>query len=506
MFRNPNGDLAQNLVGHLAFQLPGWHWPILQAPSLAWPSGESVAMTDSNPALSIIAKLVAISLGHIVNLFGLWVVLCLMGQPVAAVYAIRGLRWRARQDDAAAWIAAGTASLVALLLPAFLFRINAINLFGQFLLLLALGYAARCCAARRMPPLGGLAGFLTLVVFVHPYLFMFDAVILSAPALQMVVQRQPGAREAMRRWGLAALLPIFAFMTCSMTLGGGGPGFGLYSTNLLAPVWPQMSGLFGADLPVLNATGFQYEGFNYLGAGNVLLLGIAAILLLRGGAAARREIWRDYAGLWIAVACLAALAVTPHVTAGPISITTLDIPLLDKLFAAMRSSGRAIWVADYALLMGAVGVLASRLRVGALLPLLATVLILQWVDTAPLRHKLSAYVAGSDRPGAPPLLPTGTLLFRAVPLCADNAIAADEYRLAAFRAGAHLAEIRLAHPPLPAACAAAASAGLNDPMAPGETRLFQTQILGDVQQDRLGAHVACTPVSAGLLCHRNPES
>ena len=27
LFAHPDGDLVTNLIGHLAFQAPGWHWP-----------------------------------------------------------------------------------------------------------------------------------------------------------------------------------------------------------------------------------------------------------------------------------------------------------------------------------------------------------------------------------------------------------------------------------------------------------------------------------------------
>ncbi|HEX2941617.1 MAG TPA: DUF6311 domain-containing protein, partial [Rhodopila sp.] len=89
MFAAPGGDLPTNLAGHLGFQAPGWHWPLLRAPALAWPDGVSIAMTDSNPVVSLLAKLLAGILGHTVNLLGAWLAACFILQPVAAVYALR---------------------------------------------------------------------------------------------------------------------------------------------------------------------------------------------------------------------------------------------------------------------------------------------------------------------------------------------------------------------------------------------------------------------------------
>jgi hypothetical protein len=397
--------------------------------------------------------------------------------------------------------AAVAASVLALLLPGFLFRIGSTNLFGHFLLLVALGWAARRCVRGQVPAAPKLAAFLTLTVFVHPYLFMFAALTLAAPALQALVQRQAAAREALRGWMLATLIPIGAFMLCSFTLGGGGPGFGLYSTNLLSPIWPQLSGLFGAGLPILDATGYQREGFNYLGAGVLLLLGCAGWVLARGGAPAWRSVWRGFGGVVISLGVLAALAITPHVTAGPVTLLKLDVPVLDRLLAAMRSSGRAVWVVDYGLLLGAIGVLAARWRPLVFVPVVGAALALQWVDAGPLRAQAMAYLAGGE--AAPPVvLPAGTRLFRAVYLCADDAVAADRYRLAAFRAGIYLAEMRLAHPPLPAACAAMLADGLAAPLAPGEARLFLASIVPELRQERLGGGVSCSAVDAGVMCFK----
>jgi hypothetical protein len=506
MFQGAAGDLAVNLLGHLAFQTPGWHWPILRAPELGWPNGASIAMTDSNPALSLVAKLIAGVVGHPVNLFGIWLAACLVLQPVGAVYAMRGLQGESVTAAARNQLVASVAaSVAALLLPGFLFRIGSTNLFGHFLLLMALGWAARLCVRGKFPAVPRLAGFLTLTAFVHPYLFMFAAVTLAAPALQALVQRRAGAREALRGWMLATLIPIGAFMLGSFTLGGGGPGFGLYSTNVLSPVWPQISGIFGAGLPILDATGYQREGFNYLGAGVLVLLACAAWVLAQGGGPAWRSVWRHLAGVVVSLGLLAALAITPHVTIGKMTLLNVDVAVLDRLLAAMRSSGRAVWVVDYGLLLGAIGVLAARWSPRVFVPVVATALVLQWVDAGPLRAQAVAYLAGGE--AAPAVtLPAGTRLFRAVYLCADDAVAADRYRLAAFRAGIHLAEMRLAHPPLAADCAAMLAEGLNAPLAPGETRLFLTSIAHDLKQERLGAGVSCAPSEAGVMCYRPEEA
>jgi hypothetical protein len=134
------GDVAVNLSGHLAYQASPWAWPLLWTPTFFVPHGLSIAMTDSNPLVSIAAKLIAGFAGHPVNLLGYWVALCFLLQPVAAIYAMRGFAVK-RPETAFA------GAIAAICFPAFLARFGHINLLGHFYLL----HAARCCHCRHTP-------------------------------------------------------------------------------------------------------------------------------------------------------------------------------------------------------------------------------------------------------------------------------------------------------------------------------------------------------------------
>jgi len=506
VFTYPQADLPTNLIGHLAFQDPGWHWPLLRAPRLGWPAGESIAMTDSNPALSIVAKLLAAVLRHAVNLFGVWLGLCFFLQPIGGVYLLRGFGVRNGVCGFNAWAAAVAMAILSLLLPAYLFRTNHINLMGQFLLLAALGLAVRNVRADRAPRFGRLLGFLSLAVLVHPYLFIFCAITLMAPAVHLLVRRLPGARAAVREVLLAAQLPIGLFLLLSYSLGGGGNGFGYYSTNLLSPVWPQISGLFGPNLPILNATGLQYEGFNYLGAGILLLLSTALGCFIWQGAAARKVAWRRQAGLILVLAALGFLALTPRVMVGHYQVLLFWFPGIDRLFSPVRASGRAIWVVDYAVIAASLALLAAHLRPVMFGALLAMAVTLQWVDSGPLRHRAQHYFAGAGQTPPPLTLPAATQVFRAVHPCEkiENPTI-DTYRLLALRQGIALADVRLAHPMLDEVCRATLAQGLTMKLAPGEVRLFLPGAALRADPSKLGAGVQCSTGPAGLLCVLEPK-
>lgn len=168
----PSGDLAQNLTGHIGFQAGGWVFPPLIAPNLFWPNGVSIALTDSNPLVSLLAKIfTGLRGGPAVNWLGYWFAACWLLQPIAAVYAIRGFGCRR-------WEAALAAAILAAMFPALLYRVGHINLCGHFLVLLALGQSGRMLLRD-----GGylardwIAPFLVLLagVFIHPVLYILSA-------------------------------------------------------------------------------------------------------------------------------------------------------------------------------------------------------------------------------------------------------------------------------------------------------------------------------------------
>jgi hypothetical protein len=499
---DPTGDLAQNLSGHLAIQRPGWSMPPLLAPSLFWPHGLSIAMTDSNPLVSLLAKLLAQWRGRPANLLGFWFAACWLLQPIAAVYALRGMGSRSP-------VSALAAAVIAATFPALLFRVMHINLCGHFLLLLSLGLALRMIRRPALAARHWIAPCLVLIagVLTHPYIFAFCAGVLAAPALQGLLDRRPRAWASALCFLVSAALPVAIYQVLSGTLGGGDRGFGFFSMNLLSPVWPQMSGLFGANLPILDPTGGEYEGFNYLGGGGILLIVLALAMLARGGAwGARWRAWfRRWRGLVIMLICLTLLALTTNVYAGPYPVLLLGARPWDQVFGPLQSAGRAFWVVGYALLFGAVACLEARLPRVALAPVLAVVLVLQWVDTGPLRHATQAYFAGGHEDPPVIALPQGLRLLTTIPVCMQDGPITKKVatlRLAALRAGALLSDVKTSRLPRWFNCETVVSDGTELPLAPGEMRVFLMPPATTTmfRQEALGSATVCRKADDFIAC------
>jgi hypothetical protein len=161
--------------------------------------------------------------------------------------------------------------------------------------------------------------------------------------------------------------------------------------NALSPVVPQMSGLtqllIGTPRWFVDATGRQYEGFNYLGGGILLCVGAAAIILWRG----KRSwpAWRPALPLLAALAGLTLFALSHKVYVRHTLVLSVPLPArVLALFDELRSSGRMFWPVAYALLAGAVLVLDRLPRRAVSATVLTAALLLQVIDTSVLRRTL----------------------------------------------------------------------------------------------------------------------
>lgn len=504
VFQVPPGDLAQNLTGHLAFQAGDWIFPPLLAPDLFWPHGVSIALTDSNPLLSSLAKLVATLRGPgnpAINLLGGWFAACWLLQPMAAVYALRGFGCRR-------WEAALATAILSATFPALLFRVGHINLCGHFFGLLALGIAARLLVsgANSARDWAVPVALLAAAVFVHPVLYILSAALLGAPALGALLDHGRRGWRPIAFYVAAGIASVALFSVLSGMTGGGDRGFGYYSMNLLSPVWPQRSGLFGADLPVLDDTGGQYEGFNYLGAGVLLLIAAAGIAwsVSRRKAGCAGTKWR---ALLIVLIVLTVLAVSSEVHAGHTLLFSLGTRSWDIVFGAVRSSGRLFWPVGYALMLGSIAILSWRLPRLWLTPLLAIAVALQLIDIEPMQHAAQDYFATARADATPFAVPNGTRLLTTSPVCVATQPAVEiaaQLRLQAVRLGARLSDIKVSRLPFWFNCESQLSDAAELPLLPGEVRVLLEPIAIDrFRQAALGEFATCRRFSTILACARD---
>ncbi len=349
-----SSDPASYFIGWEQFrQDPHLHWPLTYTDRLGYPKGESVALVDINPLLALVMKPLSPVLPEPCQYFGIEVVLACTLQFFFAFRLFRlFLGWNL--------LGIALCSVFFLLAPPFNLRFRAhFALTNQWLLLavLLVFVQAQQQSSRSIRRFVLSAAPLAAVsVAINPYLAFQVLLILTTVVVSLLWQRRITLSQSAAIVSLLVAVGLVTSYAFGLIIRGGrgyaGGGFRYYSMNLLALFDPLDRGtLLRGKLPT--ATPGQYEGYNYLGAGVLLLAAVVVVVAL----AHRGKVWRpDRRWLIPLSSCcllLALLALSTKVTMGARTLVDLDPKeSLSPYFGVLRSSGRLFWAPYYAILAG----------------------------------------------------------------------------------------------------------------------------------------------------------
>jgi hypothetical protein len=383
-------DVMTTRMAYIAFLHAPWGLPLFYVPDLGAPTGSSVILVDAVPIVALSGKLLAWATGVTVNPYGLWVAACFVLAAVFAVLLLIELGQRSL-------LAAIAASLLAISMPALLYRFGHLSLLGQFIVIGALWLYVRDTrggsAAGRLNRgrMAWWAGWLCLAALLHGYLFAMAAAIYAAAVLRRFDVERPSLTDAVREpvvvaCCIAALLAVAGHFGKGTGTSAAGEGFGYFSMNLLSPVWPQRSGLFPGSYGMVTGPDGQYEGFNYLGAGVLLLTTVAV-------AASWRHILpviRRHLVLIAVFVYLTLFAVSNIGYAGTHAVFYYPLPKPVQFVAGIfRSSGRMFWPCAYAFALFGLALGLRHLKAGWKTTVVLLCCVLQLIDTNPLRARLT---------------------------------------------------------------------------------------------------------------------
>ncbi|SFV26750.1 hypothetical protein SAMN05216456_0100 [Devosia crocina] len=363
-------DIAQYLSGYKAFMAAPWSLPLLSIPSLNWPQGTTLTFVDAIPLFSLGMKMLGTVLPIPDNPLGLWVALCFTLQGGAAWILGRHVAGR---DYGLVLLAVA----LCVMMPSLSARMGHLSLQAHFILLLALTLYVRTIRLDR-PSIG----WWTLLILFSFYTNFY----LTAMALAVMAASAGDRTLRMRRWMplLAYAIPLVALLLSvplmlGTAFGSAVPdtGFGHYSMNVLSPIG---YGWF-IRLPFFVAgTEGQYEGYNYLGLGLIVLLGFAFWHRRKKGPDGQLRFGPFF---MTALVLCTIYALSNEVYLSDIHLVQWDVPgSLIPLFEAFRSSGRFFWVVTYAAIV--FGLLRlSHLGVRTRTMMIVAVLAVQVGDLAP---------------------------------------------------------------------------------------------------------------------------
>lgn len=400
---NPKNDMLAMTAAYEAFVRQPWSFPITMVSGLL-PKPVSIVFSDSIPWVSILLK--ASGLGRYFNPLGVFLTI---SYPLQAWSMVALLRALGGKDRALLLIGA----LLALLMPTWIARqFGHIALSGHWVVILGVALSVSSARLgltwRRVALFAALAA---LATGIHAYHLVPIAACFGAALLSELLQRRD---QAIKRCAIAAVAMLASVAIPAFVLGyaggvsssGGADALGVYSMNVLAPVWPQASKLFGQEwtggwfLHLLAPTGQYFEGFQFLGVGALLLVAVMLGLAIRGRVRGERPeagFWLRWTPMILAMLVLTVWAIGWIVYAGNTHLFDIKKPSgkLADILSIYRGHGRFFWAPAY-LLLGLAISSVSRLRRPLALGLLTLALVVQAYDSSPLREGVRSVFAAPD--------------------------------------------------------------------------------------------------------------
>ncbi len=376
-----SGDIAQHVSGWWYYAKDSWHFPLLHTGRLNHPEGVSIALTDSIPLMALLFKslltLFPTLFPENFHYFGWWMGLVFVAQAVSAVMLMRAL---------------GAKSLFALIIsigfaltwPVLHARYHHAALMMQSIIIFALAFyflGSNKTWSSNKTSLSFIA--LSLVgLTVHPYFLPFVAGLFVAFMVDQIVKGEPWLLQLKRLlvFGFALGLTMWAlgYLDRKAPLTGFGDFFFLDLKH------PFCGGGKLIKCGIGPVYAFPYhEGFNYLGAGLLLLIPFALLFNFK----TLLSLPQKYPALLILVLGFFLYALSNRVRYAGVEIFSYPLPTwLQFLTGTFRASGRFFWLVSLLVLFVT---LASLLKRRALLPtlfvafLLTTALVLQVKDVRP---------------------------------------------------------------------------------------------------------------------------
>ena len=384
-----DGDRFQHQIGFDFYRQAPWTWPLGSMSNYCAPSGTSIVFTDSVPLFAIFFKLFQVLLPASFQYFGLFGLTGFMLQGgLSCVILCKHMR---------SPVCAGFCVPMFVYMPAIVNRSwGHLALGAHWVILLALyvwTYREDFDSNRRC--IYTWSTICALSVTIHAYFLPMAGLLMMGFFIDDYQSKHNLRRVLVTFASAIAMVMLVFYMIGGFMPGQPGEGheMGYYSMNLNALWNPMGRSTLWPSFPV--ALEGQYEGFNYLGLGWMILVALAAgwklcewvhcLGLKRISPGGLQRTCRTYRGTWFVCIISLVLSLGCFVSWNETILFTYLQGFFTHVLSAFRSTGRLIWPAIYILAFATVSFLAKRLYKGHVLSaILAMACIVQIVDILPL--------------------------------------------------------------------------------------------------------------------------
>ena len=390
----PRIDPSQHFIGWHFFRSESWSFPLGMIKSYNYPEGTSLVYTDSIPLLAIPLKLISPLLPSIFQYQGLWILLSYLLMGFFATLLMKQI----------------TKNLICICLGALFFILSPIivyrlthsgghdSLTSQWIILASMYlYFQQDSFKYKLMWL-----FLLLsAVMIHFYLFSMSFLFFLGYLLKVILEDKRKIKSLILQLSIV-LITVFATMWIVgyfvISVGDAGHAsnageerFGFYSMNLLSPINPQNDGIsrFIKTWPTFNE---QYEGFNYLGLGLILLIVISTYEALRQKL---RFNFKILFPLLLIAVILVLISLSNRITIAHKILFEIGLPYqVESILSIFRSSGRLFWPVYYLLILTALTILIRYNSLKTTVLLLTFLLCIQVIDLSKY-YSHTEYLIGS---------------------------------------------------------------------------------------------------------------
>ena len=388
------GDPLQHYLGWAFYRNSPWTWPVGLNPLYGMEFSNSIVFTDSIPLFAIPFKAINFLLPYPFQYLGFWVLLCFVLQTYFA-FRLIGL-------ISNNLLIQSLGSIIFLFAPPLLFRLSLHeSLMAHFLILAALYLNLKTEKNKFRHPLAWII-LVSMAVLTHFYLAVMTLILWFADLLtRSFVDKQITIKDA----ATEAILMVIAVTFVAWQAGylaiqgasGATRGFGDFRTNLLALFNSRGWSYWLRPIPLRDsveaATG---EGFQYLGAGSLLLQLVAIYALITKRLELTKSLkafWKTHWPLIIAVMGMTLISFSNRIGFGSWNFT---IPLPDfllNIFSLVRASSRLFWPLYYILLLAIIWLIVHAFSRRFVITILSLAAAFQLVDTSagwlPIREKVN---------------------------------------------------------------------------------------------------------------------